>query len=275
MPIRGASGRVERIAGFARDVTDRRNVEVALRESEAIFATAFRSSPYSLTISEIATGRYLDVNEGFLSISGYSRDEVVGHTSIELGIWVDPAERAALVRQLSEGRPVRMMQLHFYAKDRRVVTVLCSAERVEIKGVPCILSVIEDLSERLRVNEALHAAEAAQKRADEDLRVIFDNAAVGMALLDARGCPIRSNVALEQLLGYSADEIAGLNFWQLVPEEERPSTREPSTRCSRANATATGSRGGSCARTANALGRCSRCRGLAAGRRTRLSAAWP
>jgi PAS domain S-box-containing protein len=78
VPIFASNGRLERIAGFARDVTYRRNVELALRESEAIFATAFRASPYSITISELSTGRYLDVNEGFLAISGYTRDEVVG-----------------------------------------------------------------------------------------------------------------------------------------------------------------------------------------------------
>jgi two-component system cell cycle sensor histidine kinase/response regulator CckA len=114
-----------------------------------------------------------------------------------------------------------MMQLHFYAKDRRIVTVLCSAERIEVKGVPCILSVIEDLSERLRVNRALHAAEEARKRASEDLQVIFDNAAVGMALLDAGGYPMRCNGAIEQLLGYSGAELAGVRFWELVPEEDR------------------------------------------------------
>jgi PAS domain S-box-containing protein len=220
VPIRAANGKVERIAGFARDVTDRRSVEQALRESEATFATAFRASPYSLTISELWSGRYLDVNEGFLAISGYSRDEVVGKTSIELGIWVDPTERAELVQTLSEGGSVRM-RLHFYTKDRRIVTVLCSAERIEVKGVACILSVIEDLSERLRANQALHAAEEARRRASEELRVIFDNAAVGMALLDARGSPVRSNGALEQLLGYSAEEMAGQSFWELVPEKER------------------------------------------------------
>ncbi len=133
VPIRAPNGKVARLAGFARDVTDRRSAERALRESEATFATAFRASPYSLTISELSTGRYLYVNAGFLAISGYSRDEVVGKSSIELGIWVDPAERAELVQKLIEGGSVRT-RLHFYAKDRRIVTVFCSAERIELEG---------------------------------------------------------------------------------------------------------------------------------------------
>lgn len=137
-----------------RDITQRLQAEQALRESERKFATAFRSSPCSLSISDLATGRYLDVNAGFEKVSGYTRDEVIGRTSLELGLWHDAADRAELVRRLSEERVVRDFEVRLQTKGRDDRVTRCNIELIELGGQPCILNAIEDITEQRRAQQA-------------------------------------------------------------------------------------------------------------------------
>jgi len=135
----------------SRDITDRLFAEQALRESEEKFSKAFRVSPFSLTITELATGRYVDVNGGFERTSGYPRAEVIGRTSMELGVWVDMADRDELVRRLRSQGSVREMEVNFRRRDGTVINTLSSCELLEIRGVPCLLNTIEDVTERRRI----------------------------------------------------------------------------------------------------------------------------
>jgi len=135
----------------SRDITDRLFAEQALRESEEKFSKAFRVSPFALTISELATGRYIDVNSGFERTIGYSRTEVIGRTSHELGIWIDVADRDELLRRLRSQGSVREMEIRFRRRDGTVITTLSSCELLEIRGVPCLLNTIEDVTERRRI----------------------------------------------------------------------------------------------------------------------------
>jgi PAS domain S-box-containing protein len=135
----------------SRDITERLSAEQALRESEEKFSKAFRVSPFALTISELATGRYIDVNSGFERTTGYSRPEVIGRTSKELGIWVDLADRDRLIRRLRSEGSVREMEISFRRRDGAVITTLSSCELLEIRGVPCLLNTIEDVTERRRI----------------------------------------------------------------------------------------------------------------------------
>ncbi len=128
------------------DITAAVKAEQALRESEAKFAVAFRSSPYSLTISELATGRYVDVNDGFEKLSGYTRAEVLGRTSTELGLWVNAADRDELVRRLRGNIEVRSLETEFIGRGGRRVQARCSCEAIDLDGTPCILTVLEDIT---------------------------------------------------------------------------------------------------------------------------------
>src|SRR6185369_12225227 len=150
-----------------RDITQRLTAEQALRESEQKFATAFRSSPCSLSISDLATGRYLDVNAGFEQVSGYSRDEVIGRTSLELGLWSDTADRAALVQRLSEERFVRGYEVKLRNKQQEVRVTRCSMELIELAGQPCILNAIEDITEQRKAEHAKSVLETQLREAQK------------------------------------------------------------------------------------------------------------
>ncbi len=130
------------------DVTDRKKAEEALRLSEAKFAAAYHTSPDSVNINRLSDGLYLDINEGFTSLTGYTADDVRGRTSEEIRIWADPADRERLVRSLRADGVVSNLEADFRRKDGSTVTALMSARIMEVAGEQCILSVTRDMSQR-------------------------------------------------------------------------------------------------------------------------------
>jgi PAS domain S-box-containing protein len=146
----------------------RQRVMRSLRESEERFSKAFHSSPQPMSIATIEEGRYIDVNERFLEMSGYTRDEVIGHTSLDLNFWEGIYARAELVRPLKEGRSVRNLETKFRAKNGHFRLLLSSADLIELSGQPRILVASSDITERKQAEEALNRlnAELEQRVAD-------------------------------------------------------------------------------------------------------------
>jgi PAS domain S-box-containing protein len=183
MPETDRSGRVQGWVAFITDVTERRRIERELRESDERFAKAFQASPLALTITSLRTGRLMEVNDTFIRLSGYTREEAVGRTTLELGLWAERADREAELAMVSEQGRVRNIEYRFRMKDGSEVIGLLSAERLEIGGEPCALTVIEDITERKRAEseraellrreqEARRVAEAASQMKDEFLATL-------------------------------------------------------------------------------------------------------
>ncbi|HXG67219.1 MAG TPA: PAS domain S-box protein [Blastocatellia bacterium] len=153
-------------AGFSRvlvsviNITERKRAEEALRQSEERFAKAFSASPLVLTISSLKTGKLLEVNDTFTRVSGYTREEAIGRTTAELGLWSnlkDREEELEIVRRVGK---VREAEYRFRTRDGEERIGLLSAEIIEIGGEPCALTVIQDITARKRAEEALRESEA-------------------------------------------------------------------------------------------------------------------
>jgi len=127
--------------------------EAALRESEAKFAKVFRAGPDAMAISELETGRIVDANANYERLLGYARDELVGCTTLELGIYADPASRQVLIDALKSRGAVRDWELRFRTRRGTIITVLYSGELTELGGRSHLLSVIHDITERKRGEE--------------------------------------------------------------------------------------------------------------------------
>ncbi|HKF50310.1 MAG TPA: PAS domain S-box protein [Terracidiphilus sp.] len=133
----------------------RKKTQAELRRSEEKFSKSFRHSPLAITIVRANDGRYVDVNETFEERTGWRRDEVIGRTPLEVGLWSDPNQRSKFLKEVFTEGSVRNLEVPYRRKDGELRVSLGSAELIEVGGVSCILSVIADITERKAANEAL------------------------------------------------------------------------------------------------------------------------
>jgi PAS domain S-box-containing protein len=185
------SGTPTRVVGVNMDLTERKLAEEALRASEEKFAKAFRESPMALTLTSADDHRYLDVNETFERLTGWSRDEVVGLTPFDIQIWVNDTERRAMVRRLREQGSVRELEVHYRRKDGAQRIGLGSAELIEISKQQCVLSVIADITDRKQAEEALRTMsgkliEAQEQERTRIARELHDDINQRLALVAVR-----------------------------------------------------------------------------------------
>jgi PAS domain S-box-containing protein/putative nucleotidyltransferase with HDIG domain len=145
------------VAIFA-DITERLRAAEELRLSEEKFSTAFRTSPDSININRLTDGVYIDINQGFTKMTGYTRQDVIGKSSLELNIWADPADRARLVRGLLDSGIVENLEAPFQSKNGSIIIALMSARVVTVHGEKCILSITRDLTERIQAEKDLREA---------------------------------------------------------------------------------------------------------------------
>jgi PAS domain S-box-containing protein len=130
-----------------------RRTEKALRESEERFRLAYATSPDAMSINRLGDGLYEDINEGFTRLTGYTREEVLGRTVRELGIWADPADQQTLLEGLTKNTYVENLEAQFRRKDGSTATALMSAKILVLQGVPHVLSISRDISDRKRAAE--------------------------------------------------------------------------------------------------------------------------
>ena len=208
---------------FARDVTEAKVTEErlteaahALRKSEAHYRTVFQTSVDGIAVSQMSDGRYVDANEAFLHLMGYERDEVIGRTSFELKLWADPEVRQEMVGKLREHSRFRGMQTRYVRKNGEIIWILVSATAIEIEGVPCILSVIQDISAAKVAEERLAEAANALRQSEERYRTVFlmNIDAVDICHLED-GRYIDVNDAFVACTGFQRDEVIGRTAFEL------------------------------------------------------------
>lgn len=139
-------------------------------DSEKLFFQVFRNSVQPMSITTLAEGRYIDVNPSFLSLLGYERGQVIGHSSLELGIWKNSAQRAELVRRLKTDGLVRNFETALRGATDQTLIWLSSADLVEIDGEACILVISDDITEQRRSEQQLRDVSARLIRAQEEER---------------------------------------------------------------------------------------------------------
>ena len=154
------------------NITELKKVEMALRKSEDKFSKAFRQSPEMLLISTLKDGRYIEVNDAFYTVFGFNKDEVMGHTSFELGIWEKAADRQKIVESLNNNIFIRNMEIGLRTKQGQVITCRGSIELIEVENEPCLLFVMEDVTERQKIEDALRSSEQEYRTLARNLPAI-------------------------------------------------------------------------------------------------------
>jgi PAS domain S-box-containing protein len=182
------------ILSIYHDVTARAQAEAAMRRSETMLSHLFATSPDSIVLSDMASGCCLLVNDSFVRLSGYATEELIGKTSIALGLWNDPRERDATVREIAQGGRVLSRPVLMKTKSGRVVSTLLSAARFEMDGRDHMVINLRDVSQSERVRLE-HTA-------------IFQNAAIGIALTRERRF-VQVNPLFERMFGWDAGQLIG------------------------------------------------------------------
>ncbi len=150
---------VKAVAAQLGRVMQHKQAEEALRVSEEKFSKAFRCSPDSIAIATFEDGRYIEVNDSFLRLSGYSRNQVIGHTAHELNLLVNPKESVQIRQLLQEQGVVRNQEFNYRNKSGMLRTVLLSAELINLNGQTCILTLGKDITERKQIEAQLIKSE--------------------------------------------------------------------------------------------------------------------
>ena len=190
--------------------------EVALRLSEEQYRTTFQTSLDAININRLKDGLYIDVNQAFLDIMGYERNEVIGHTSLDLNIWADPLERQHLVEMLQRDSKCHNLEAQFKRKNGEVIWGLMSGSIMTLDNEPCIISTTRDITERKHEIQALHESEAR-------FRNLFEkNSSIMLLIEPDSGEIVAANQSAINYYGFPPGQLVGMSISQintLSPEE--------------------------------------------------------
>jgi PAS domain S-box-containing protein len=162
-PWRTTAGDVGGIIIFTEDITARKRAEEALYQSEKRFAKTFRANPLAMSLCRQSDGHFITINDSFIRLFGYHREEVIGHTSFELNMYRHPDDRVELMRQLQEQGALYNYELTMLTKSGEPRQTLLSIELIDLNGETYLLSIMVDITERKE-------AEATQAKLEEQLR---------------------------------------------------------------------------------------------------------
>lgn len=194
---RNEQGNPEYYYTFLTDTTYRKQSEDLLRTSEELFSTVFRASPVAISISHLADGRFTDVNKAFLDMFGYTYEEVVGKTSLDLCLWLDPDERKELVCMLQKKSSLPPSETRFRRKSGEIGYAQLAVELIDVDGKKLILGLLIDITERKKTEDILHRY---QLLADNSRDII-------LFLQRDGGQIIEANTAACKAYGYSHEEL--------------------------------------------------------------------
>lgn len=197
-----------------KQLADRQRTDDALRQSDERYRMAFLTSPDAIAINRLSDGHYLEVNEGFSHLVGWTQDDVIGRTSREIKIWQSAEDRKRLVRALRTDGACANKEANFVAKDGKVITALMSAHVMTIDGQQCILSVTRDITER-------KYAEMALRESQDQFRKVVERSPISMALIGTDGTIVFINRKAIETFGYGLEDIPNMDRWwmQAYPDE--------------------------------------------------------
>jgi PAS domain S-box-containing protein len=193
------------LVGIGRDVTDYKRTISALNLSETKFSKAFHTSPDALCILRFPQGNYLEVNQGFVNMSGYSPQEVLGKVPAEQGLWNSLEDSKRIGDILEEKGEVSDLEIHFHRKDGSLVIGSVSARVLEINNETCALAIIHDITEKYRAEEALRESEARY-------RLLFQRSPVGIFHFDRELNITDTNERFAEIMHTQREELLAIKL---------------------------------------------------------------
>ena len=186
-------------------ITEHRLAEEALRESEEKFSKAFNASANLVAINKLKDGTFLEVNDNFTRLTGYTRKEAIGHNASDLQLWADEDEHVRLVDELKNNIKVRNMEIRIRNKTGEILTGLYSSEPIFINGEECYLHTITDITE--------------QRQSQEILQTVSHNSPLGIYIVQDEKLQY-TNPQFQKITGYSQTELLDRSLLSMVAMED-------------------------------------------------------
>jgi PAS domain S-box-containing protein len=226
VPIRGRAGRVHRLIGLSRDITEQKRTEAALAatqqsliESEDKSSAAFRASPHPIAITDLASGRLLEVNDAFERTFGHRREQAIGKTTVELGLW-GPEHRESMLEMLQDQGSFHDLLVGGTRRDGTPVSLSLSGEIIELANSRCLVTWGHDVTEYQSAKRKLQQSEERFARA-------FGSSPDALAIVDVKtGLMLEVNEGFDRLFGHPRAMVAGhsgleFGMWADPVERER------------------------------------------------------
>ncbi len=199
---------------------ERKRAQTALAESEARFSVAFQASPVLIAISQMNDGRFVLVNDAFVNWSGYSRDEILGRNTSQLGVWERQEDREAFWSELRRTGFTRERECRLVNRAGKRFTMLVSSEVIQLNHVPHMLSMVLDITERKQTEAELRASEARLRESETRFSAAFEASPIFISMMRMSDEKyVLANEALVNWLGCTREEVLGrssaeLEIWE-------------------------------------------------------------
>ncbi|MFA6979643.1 MAG: PAS domain S-box protein [Ignavibacteriaceae bacterium] len=196
-----------------RDVTERKTADKALKESEEIYRKTFYLSPVAINIIRLKDGMRVSINDHFTKVMGYTESEIIGKTTGEFDFLVNPEDREKLVEGLKKDGIIENLEAQFRKKNGEIVYGLMAASILELDGVPHIISITKDITERKHAEEALQQSESK-------LQAIFSAMTDVILVVDSDGRYLEIAPSNSSLLYKPPQELLGKTMHEVFPKEQ-------------------------------------------------------
>jgi PAS domain S-box-containing protein len=206
-----------------KDITDRKRIEEALKESEERFSKAFHATPDAISISNLDNGEFIEVNDSYVKASGYSREELIGKNATVLNMWANEEQREQMNQNIHDRVKLHNEEYQFRTKSGELRAKLISTEYITLGGELCLLVVSTDIAELKKAEEALIASE-------QKFSAAFRSSPNAICLVSVEGQFIEVNESFTRFTGYTREEIIGqraadMGFWLSKADTKRMDTK--------------------------------------------------
>jgi diguanylate cyclase (GGDEF)-like protein/PAS domain S-box-containing protein len=191
------------------DISERIRAEISLRKSEEMYANAINLNPDAIYLTRLSDGLIIDVNEGFFIATGYSREEVIGKTTIELNLWPDINDREKFVSLVRSDDKVKDLEIKYRKKNKELSVAIISSVMIDVDGEPSTFTIAHSIDERIKAEQVLRASE-------EKFSAAIDVSPDGVVVTRLSDGMIKDiNQSAIELSGYSREEILGKTMLEM------------------------------------------------------------